>query len=149
MKYIYTLTDPRDGAIRYVGETLNPIMRLRLHIAQFKTGRAKDQWIKELEQEKLRPVMNIVEEVPVADAKTKEREWIVKLRGEGCLLLQSRNGGDARLAKSRGWVKLKTKNYNVHLDPVTAEHAKTLPGGLSGQLRAALQKIYEETKPAG
>ena len=49
--YIYTLTDPIDGLVKYVGMTNNPKRRLSEHLIE-KTLTKKNNWIKSLIKKK-------------------------------------------------------------------------------------------------
>ena len=60
--FIYTLTDPRDERVRYVGKTANPGRRLRSHLssAKCKGKTVKDAWVRELLALGLEPVLSVV-----------------------------------------------------------------------------------------
>ena len=61
--YIYGLRDPRDGKIKYVGQTRNPRARYAGHVG-VPAGRglnAKEQWIKDLRDLGTRPELVILE----------------------------------------------------------------------------------------
>lgn len=83
--YVYALRDPRDDSVRYVGQCLNPRVRLRQHRLDKAAGR-KYVWIAELEHLRLRPVMEILDiATSLLDADTKEMAWCEKLRWDGLL----------------------------------------------------------------
>lgn len=58
--YTYTLKDPRDGQVKYVGATTNPDKRLYSHIKSKEGVSAKKEWIKDLSSNNMNPVMDIV-----------------------------------------------------------------------------------------
>ena len=64
--FFYYLKDPRDGAIRYIGQTKRPKDRLYGHILESKqriyNPTAKNIWIKELLNIDLEPILEIFEE---------------------------------------------------------------------------------------
>ncbi len=91
--YIYTLSDPRDGSIRYVGKTTNPKVRLNSHINKIETkDRRKSQWVESLTKDGMRPIMNIVDEaISKGEAAQKEQFWVNKCLSEGCTLFNLHN----------------------------------------------------------
>jgi len=95
---VYALTDPRDGVIRYVGYSKNPVHRYRGHIKEAKnfTGEHRTHkicWIQLLLRKGLEPQLVILQ-VDVSDPATAEMQWIYKLRRRGCNLTNSTDGGD-------------------------------------------------------
>jgi hypothetical protein len=97
--YIYTLSDPRDGAIWYCGRTFNPVQRLRIHIAESAPDRwganrqfvsLRNIWIHELRLLGLFPRMFVVEEVETPKGQEAETRWIARLRAEGSPLTNIR-----------------------------------------------------------
>ena len=93
---IYALKDPRDGAIRYVGYSVNPVNRLRGHIKNARLpgrGTHKACWIRSLISAGVEPQLHILE----ADAENPQEaeiQWIARLLAEGCDLTNSTSGGD-------------------------------------------------------
>lgn len=76
MYHVYTLSDPRDDTIRYVGMTCNPHTRLLKHIAT-PAARTKRKWIHDLQDSGLKPVMTIIETLDdLEQAKRQEQDWI-------------------------------------------------------------------------
>jgi hypothetical protein len=77
--FIYALIDPRDNAVRYVGQTNEPSNRFSQHItAKPEINLAKHQWIQELIAQGLEPRFEILECINVSPAVVDEREfyWI-------------------------------------------------------------------------
>lgn len=63
--YVYALTDPRDGAARYIGRTCDPKRRLTQHCAPERLAQSpKADWIRELRGLGLRPRLRILETIP-------------------------------------------------------------------------------------
>lgn len=94
--YIYTLSDPRTGKIRYVGKTCNLKERLRLHCQRTSAKTHKNFWIRQLLDLGLKPHMTVVAEFDHADQSAwefSEREWISKLKIQGEDLTNSDTGG--------------------------------------------------------
>ena len=65
MVYIYGLTDPRTGELRYIGKTKNSLKyRLMRHVRYRDKGSVhKNSWIGLLERDGLRPEIFVIEEV--------------------------------------------------------------------------------------
>lgn len=102
LAYIYTLSDPRNGNIRYVGKTNNPKLRLWMHQRETRNTR-KNAWIKSLAPAALSPAMDIIEELPHdPDSLWEEAErfWIKFLRFLGCDLTNEDDGGGSGFRKS-------------------------------------------------
>lgn len=77
--HIYTLSDPRDGAVRYVGMSKNPRQRWYQHNQGIDGSKAKIAWIQELRSLRLKSVLTIVETVPTdipSEAWSYEKHWI-------------------------------------------------------------------------
>ncbi len=86
--YIYALIDPRDQAIRYIGMSRRPKVRLREH---GKTGNYRQtyHWICELKQQQLEPILHILEEIHDTRhyAYARETYWIYQYATQGAPLL--------------------------------------------------------------
>lgn len=104
---IYKLIDPRTNAIRYVGKTKNPEIRLRAHI------RGHLWWAYELRALGLEPIMDIVEWVTEANANAREYYWIRKLNLMGCDLLNKHKYSGKANAK-KGTLKTLKISGNLH-----------------------------------
>ena len=96
--YIYALTDPRDGQIRYVGQTSVALSsRLASHMRDAGCQRYqfhRVRWIRALVTNGLRPSIVRLTEVPLSMLDSAERFWIKTLRGWGARLTNSTDGGD-------------------------------------------------------
>lgn len=85
--FIYTLSD--ETGIRYVGQSVNPKLRLTDHIKLAKAGDCTDKanWIRSLLQQGKRPVLNIIEECTQAKVDGREWDWINYYKEQGCNLV--------------------------------------------------------------
>ncbi|WP_425246854.1 hypothetical protein [Streptomyces sp. NEAU-NA10] len=90
---VYALYDPRTGAVRYVGETMNP-MRERLAGHRSKRGRPVGQWWAQLREQGLEPFWDTVGCVPAKFRKACEQQRIFQHIWLGCDLLNRSNAGD-------------------------------------------------------
>lgn len=91
---IYTLSDPRDGTVRYVGRTTNIYQRFYGHYSKSGGGTLRKQkWIIELRRLGLSPIMEIIEEVNWPNnLKEREKYWIRTYLEQGAPLLNSLRG---------------------------------------------------------
>lgn len=100
--YIYSLRDPRDNALRYIGKTTNPKRRWHAHCKDFRTGH-KDRWLKQLNSIGLKPIMEIVETIENSndlDWQDRERWWIKSSMEAGHPLTNLDSGGNSGMEKS-------------------------------------------------
>ena len=73
---VYTLTDPRDGTIRYVGKTTKPLAeRLAGHLSS-PTNPAMQVWIGTLRMQRLAPVITQIASVPESRLSALEERLI-------------------------------------------------------------------------
>ena len=93
--FIYKLIDPVTKEIRYVGKSNNPKKRLSDHIncCQY-TNTHKNNWISSLLSIGQKPILEIIEEVPIKEWQKYEVYWIDKLRSEGNNLTNIDIGGN-------------------------------------------------------
>ena len=107
--FVYSLVDPRDGVVRYVGKSKNPAARLAAHKKGSRYNARVDEWISALSEAGLAPQMIVIEECSRAAGNQTEGRWIETHRATvlnhfpsiGC----GRGGGRAgagRLTKSVG-----------------------------------------------
>jgi hypothetical protein len=95
---IYSLIDPRDEIIKYIGKTVQKEARYRQHIYQWKRDKGRhnkvNSWIKSLHNHGLKPLFEIIDECPESEWKEYERGYIALLKSCGATLKNSTNGGD-------------------------------------------------------
>ncbi|MBU8540834.1 NUMOD3 domain-containing DNA-binding protein [Falsiroseomonas tokyonensis] len=101
---IYVLTDPRDGAVRYVGKTIKTLSaRLSGHVSLALVRKAKTHtanWIRALNAEGLRPKIAEVDRCCCAGWADLECAWIARYRAEGANLTNTTAGGAGDPARS-------------------------------------------------
>lgn len=88
---IYTLTDPRDNQIKYVGKTNNIKRRMQEHLVESSTTK-KNNWIKSLRKQNLKPIIEILDEE--TDDPFWEIYWISQIKTWGFTLKNMTEGGD-------------------------------------------------------
>lgn len=99
---IYTLSDPQSNKIRYVGKTKNSLTyRLSQHIREcilfLKQKRKltrKNNWIVQLLEKGLIPVINELENVEAVNWKNREIYWIKYFKEQGFDLVNLTDGGE-------------------------------------------------------
>ncbi len=92
---IYTLTDPRTNEIRYVGKANNVSQRYRAHLNRARKHQIhKKNWIESLKREGLKPIIDIIDIVPITEWIFWETYWISQIRAWGFNLINYTNGGD-------------------------------------------------------
>lgn len=95
--FIYALTEPDSGVVRYVGKSSNPHGRVASHMAK-SAARAVRNWIESLG---CRPGLVILHRVdPGCDADTEERRYIEHFREHGQIVNDGRVPGWAALKRS-------------------------------------------------
>lgn len=91
--FIYSLIDPKDGSIKYVGKTNNIKKRTREHVRDEENNK-KYAWIKSLKKINLQPEVFILEETNLDEANFWEIFWISQCKAWGFELKNMTNGGD-------------------------------------------------------
>jgi hypothetical protein len=89
---IYALIDPRDNTVRYVGISIDADERFISHLHDPNASLPKTRWIRELRQEGLSPVMQILETIEAGAnalslACQRELHWINEMQRRGYTLL--------------------------------------------------------------
>jgi hypothetical protein len=95
--FIYTLTDPLDGNIKYVGKTKNIKERLKRHLSNYNlkdSWTAKNKWILWLKKQSFIPIIEILDEGNKVNINDLERYWISQLKTWGFKLKNETIGGD-------------------------------------------------------
>lgn len=96
--WIYGLADPRDGRIRYIGKSANPLSRLSSHAR--KGARKVCAWYAELNALGLGPCLVFLEKVPAGqDVDQREQAHLARFPCEQLLNQHVR----AAHAESRDW----------------------------------------------
>lgn len=85
-RWIYALVDPRDLKPRYVGQSVAPIVRLYQHLSST-TSRGLSAWRRELREQRMRPMLLLLERVKAEWGDGAEEHWIAAGLREGWPLL--------------------------------------------------------------
>lgn len=91
---IYSLSDPRDGYVRYIGMTSKTLeFRLKKHLHD-KSNWLKRRWVKELSILKLKPIIEEIDIVPFDTWKFWESWYIQLFKYYGYKLYNLTEGGE-------------------------------------------------------
>jgi hypothetical protein len=155
--FIYALIDPRNGAVRYVGQTVSIPRRVISHRrhALETTKTHKAAWIRSLLDAGYEPQIVVLETTTVEGKDQAEKKWIQHYRDAGANLTNLTDGGEGTPGGNIGnqnW-KLRTPEGNqrigdAHRGKVESEETrlkKSLahrgkPSGMAGH------KHSDETK---
>lgn len=91
--FIYGLLEPDTGKLRYIGKAENPQARLAKHLCDKNPSHRKN-WLSSLKERGLRPVIQLLLEVPKEDWKFWECDLISFFRAEGFDLVNGTAGGE-------------------------------------------------------
>lgn len=92
--FIYALNDPRTGRTRYVGKAKDPADRFKKHLVQIKKRSHRVHWLKELMSLGMKPVLEVLDEVPANQWEFWEKEYIRLYRALFPDLTNGTDGGD-------------------------------------------------------
>lgn len=136
---IYTLTDPNTNEIRYVGKANNPKTRYYQHCRISTKKTHKTNWINKLLINKQKPIIEIIDTVPINEWIFWETYWISQFKAWGFNLVNNTHGGDGctfgnQTSFKKGSVP---KNKGVALTSEAKEHLRKINLG---------KKTNDETK---
>ena len=136
--YVYALTDPNDGTVRYVGKSRSPAGRIKSHLSRSASVRVREFVAAGA------PGIEILAECPNETAAlAEEMRLIKKLKAEGVPLLnfiRSVSGGLGRKRRFSGFGKRCTErrerlglmqNELASMTGVSAGHISRLESGRS------------------
>lgn len=92
--YIYGLIDPITNELRYVGKTYNLCIRYNAYLSNLKRNSHKNNWIKKLISNGMKPEIYSFEEFELEDKAYEAEEFYISyFRGIGCNLINESSGG--------------------------------------------------------
>lgn len=91
--FIYSISCPLTGAVKYIGKTVDPKTRFRKHRTAKKQS-ATSKWIFSLKEKGLSPIFKIIDEVLNDKWEETERYYIKLYRSLGFTLLNHTDGGE-------------------------------------------------------
>ena len=94
--YIYSLKDPRDYQIKYIGKTIDIDRRKKEHNQIHRNKKSKkNSWIIHLIKNGMQPIMEVLEECKESDWVERERYWIRYYNELGFNLKNMTLGGES------------------------------------------------------
>jgi hypothetical protein len=122
-KFIYTLSDPNTGLVRYIGKTKNVEKRLKSHLNNNSliNSTKKNNWIISLLRNKQLPIIEVVGEVPSEDIDFYEIFYISLFKTWGFDLLNGTDGGDGY-----DWSGRKHSDYSKIKNKINSPHRKSV-----------------------
>lgn len=121
--HIYALMDPETDAVRYIGKTITPEIRLAMHLCE-KRGTHKNNWLHKLRAKGLRPVMVVIETIRNSDDgdwQERERFWIAHYRALGEPITNLDTGGNGGKLQA---AETKEKIRQANLGRVVTEETR-------------------------
>ena len=92
--FIYVLVDPITNYVRYVGKSDDVVIRLKEHIRKAKYAKThKNNWIISLSLKGQKPMLEVIDEVPIVEASFWEKYWISQMKVWGFNLTNCADGG--------------------------------------------------------
>ncbi len=91
--FIYILIDPITNLVRYVGKSDNPKKRLAVHSCRTEKN-YKHSWIVSLKNKHLKPIIEIIDEVPIEEWRFWEKHYISLFKSWGYNLTNLTEGGE-------------------------------------------------------
>lgn len=121
---IYILIDPRTNMVRYVGKANNVSQRYKAHLNRARKHQIhKKNWIEQLKKEGFKPIIEIIDVVPIDNWIFWETYWISQMRTWGFDLINYTNGGDGctfgnQCSFKKGQGGKKVVGYNSEFEKV-------------------------------
>lgn len=93
--FIYALICPSSNEVKYIGKSNNPERRLRDHQTDFRGHEYnKAMWFRQMRNNGTKPILEIIEEVPIGIWREEEEWWISYFKYIGANLLNIQSGGN-------------------------------------------------------
>lgn len=128
---IYVLIDPRTDKVRYVGKANNVSQRYKAHLNRARKHQIhKANWIKQLRVLGLKPIVEVIDVVPINEWTYWETYWIAQMKAWGFDLLNYTLGGDGATFANQTSFK---KGHKSWLGKNHTEETKKLIGANNWQ----------------
>jgi hypothetical protein len=110
---IYILIDPETLEIRYVGKANDINQRYRAHLNRARKHQThKLNWINSLKKKKLKPIIEVIDEVPIEEWHFWEKYWISQIKTWGFNLTNYCGGGEGSTFGNKTSFKKGNKPWN-------------------------------------
>lgn len=142
-KFIYTLSDPNTGLVRYIGKTNDIKKRLQRHLSNnhLHSSTKKNNWIISLIRKDLLPIIEILDEVNSVDVNFYEIFYITLFKSWGFDLLNGTDGGDGY-----DWTGRKHKKSSNIKNMMNSPHRKSVA---KLDIEGNIIKKYHSLREAG
>jgi group I intron endonuclease len=139
--YIYSLSDPFTGLVRYIGKADDLRVRYNNHVSlKGKESTRKSAWVKSLIKKGAKPIIEIVDFVDKAEWKFWEQFYISLFKSWGFVLVNSTDGGEGLVGyKTSDETKQKLRLANLgkkHSDETKAKMRLNSPKCWLGKERS-------------
>ena len=152
-EFIYTLTDPNSGLIRYIGKTMCVVKRFKEHIKKSKLSKThKNNWINSLLKNNQQPIIEVIDTVDIKLLNFYEIYWIDQFRTWGFSLTNEANGGGGgnlgSIVNKKISEKLKNRVFNqktiekMSLSKIGTKHSVTTKELMSKQKLGEKNNMY-------
>mgnify|MGYP003606412743 CR=1 FL=1 len=147
---IYILIDPENQQVRYVGKANNVSERYKAHLNRARKHQIhKLNWINSLRKKGLKPIIEVIDVVPINDWVFWETYWIAQFKAWGFKLINYTNGGDGATFGNQTSFK---KGNTAHNDTNTIIQCQNcnkdfkINPSLLGKKKFCCMKCYAESK---
>ena len=145
--FIYSLTCPISGEIKYIGKADDVKRRLRQHVYQSKNSDGKkNMWIRGLMTEGLKPIMGVLDEVPLDDWGYWEDYWINQSKIWGFELLNKMSGGHGYGKHDKETIEKIRKSLSGENNPMYGKPGVNLGKKMGPPTEETKKKISESNK---
>lgn len=134
--YIYSLSDPQTGEIRYIGKSINPKKRIDNHLHIKKKSHCSC-WIQSLRNKKLKPLFDIIDTVSKEDWIFWEQWWICQAKAWGFRLTNHSIGGEGHSGAKQSKESNKKRSLALkgrELGPYSDERKLAISNSLKGRV---------------
>jgi hypothetical protein len=146
-KFIYTLSDPDTGLVRYIGKTNDIKKRFSKHLSNnsLSASTKKNNWIISLLKNNQIPVIEILDEVDSSNIDFYEIFYISLFKSWGFQLLNDTNGGDGY-----DWTGRNHKSVSKLKNKINSPHRKSVAQfDLNGSLISEYHSLREAALSVG
>lgn len=110
---IYILIDPITNLVRYVGKANNISQRYKAHLNRARNHQIhKKRWIASLRSKGLKPIIEVIDVVPIDEWVFWESYWIGQFKAWGFNLINYTYGGDGSTFANQTSFKKGNKAWN-------------------------------------
>lgn len=153
--HIYSLSDPTTGEIRYIGKAKKVSQRINEHICESRTGKERSHkinWINSLLENRTKPVLEVIDTVPLEEWVFWEMFYISLFKSWGFNLTNGTQGGDCGPSLSGEKNGMYRKTHTPEVRAYLSALKKKLVGPLAPQFGKPSKlkgKKYEQIMRGG